>query len=133
MSLAVGSRLLVFVQLFWSTSSWKQTKLPGDTLNSSWYCVVETKFQLSFDVQEREEAVAKEAERQRIAKEKEIARLRSLQERAKDEQAEKVWIHVCKYDFVVYLCVQLNNMVEAPKGTTACFDVFLCARSRLLQ
>ncbi|XP_065184123.1 cilia- and flagella-associated protein 45-like isoform X1 [Sycon ciliatum] len=38
---------------------------------------------------EREEALAKEAERQRIAKEKEIARLRSLQERAKDEQAEK--------------------------------------------
>ena len=41
-------------------------------------------------MQEREEAIAKEAERQRIAKEKEIARLRSLQERAKDEQAEKV-------------------------------------------
>ena len=41
-------------------------------------------------VKEREEAFEKERERVWIEKEKEIARLRAQQERAKDKQAEKV-------------------------------------------
>ena len=39
--------------------------------------------------EERELAYQNELERQRIEKEKEIARLRALQERAQDKQAEK--------------------------------------------
>lgn len=45
---------------------------------------------LSLSLQEREEAYQQELERNRIEKEKEIARLRAQQERAKDKQAEKV-------------------------------------------
>lgn len=41
-------------------------------------------------LQEREEAYQRELEAARIEKEKEIARLRAQQERAKDKQAEKV-------------------------------------------
>ena len=41
-------------------------------------------------VQQREEAYQRELEAARIEKEKEIARLRAQQERAKDKQAEKV-------------------------------------------
>ena len=41
-------------------------------------------------IQEREEAYQRELEAARIEKEKEIARLRAQQERAKDKQAEKV-------------------------------------------
>jgi len=41
-------------------------------------------------VQAREEALQRDAEAKRIEKEKEIARLRAQQERAKDKQAEKV-------------------------------------------
>lgn len=43
-------------------------------------------------LQEREEAYQREQEKIRIEKEKEIARLRAQQERAKDKQAEKVGI-----------------------------------------
>lgn len=43
-----------------------------------------------FSLQEREEAYQREVEAARIEKEKEIARLRAQQERAKDKQAEKV-------------------------------------------
>ena len=39
--------------------------------------------------QEREMAYEKEHERIRVEKEKEVARLRALQERASDEQAER--------------------------------------------
>ena len=42
-------------------------------------------------LQEREEAYQRELEAARIEKEKEIARLRAQQERAKDKQAEKVF------------------------------------------
>ena len=38
---------------------------------------------------EREAAFEREQERQRIEKEREVARLRALQERARDEQAER--------------------------------------------
>lgn len=41
-------------------------------------------------MQEREEAYQRELEMARVEKEKEIARLRAQQERAKDKQAEKV-------------------------------------------
>ena len=41
-------------------------------------------------VQQREEVYQRELEAARIEKEKEIARLRAQQERAKDKQAEKV-------------------------------------------
>ena len=40
-------------------------------------------------------------ERQRVEKEKEIARLRAMQERAKDKQAEKV----CTYMYCHYIIV----------------------------
>lgn len=43
-----------------------------------------------FYLQEREEAYQRELEAARVEKEKEIARLRAQQERAKDKQAEKV-------------------------------------------
>ena len=43
-----------------------------------------------FFLQEREEAYQRELEAARVEKEKEIARLRAQQERAKDKQAEKV-------------------------------------------
>ena len=43
-----------------------------------------------FCLQEREEAYQRELEVARVEKEKEIARLRAQQERAKDKQAEKV-------------------------------------------
>ena len=39
--------------------------------------------------QEREAAYEKEVEAKRIEKEREVARLRALQERARDEQAER--------------------------------------------
>ena len=41
-------------------------------------------------LQEREEAYQRELEAAKLEKEKEIARLRAQQERAKDKQAEKV-------------------------------------------
>ena len=45
-------------------------------------------------VQEREEAYQRELEAAKIEKEKEIARLRAQQERAKDKQAEKVCCNI---------------------------------------
>ena len=53
--------------------------------------------------QKREDEYQQEMEQQRIEKEKEIARLRAQQERAKDKQAEKVTI-ICMYIYFVTLC-----------------------------
>ena len=52
-------------------------------------------------IQKREDEFQQEMERQRVEKEKEIARLRAQQERAKDKQAEKVCTISFQYSFCV--------------------------------
>ncbi len=57
----------------------------------------------------REEAYQEELERARVEREKEIARLRAQQERAKDKQAEKVRSLHCTT--TSYTKIDLNHLI----------------------
>ena len=56
-------------------------------------------------------------ERQRVEKEKEIARLRAMQERAKDKQAEKV--HVLSYS-VGFVLLYDSSWISR------CYYIYVC-------
>ena len=79
-----------------------------------------------FILKAREEAYQEELERTRIEREKEIARLRAQQERAKDKQAERVgnyqnyarcsFNHVYTHDIplVNRTCIHCINLIRMP-------------------